>query len=385
MQSFEFMTATRIVFGAGALDKIPALVVELGRRALVVTGLKLERAERLFTLLDGSGMAYTAFSVRGEPTITDIERGVEVARSTGCDIVVSYGGGSAIDAGKAIAALATNPGEPLDYLEVIGKNQPLSVPPLPFVAIPTTAGTGSEVTRNAVLSSAEHRMKVSLRSPLMLPNLALIDPELTYPLPTSVTASTGMDALTQVIEPLVCSTPNPITDALCREGIQRAARSLAQAVAQPDDADARADMALASLLGGLALANARLGIVHGIAGPLGGMFPIPHGVICAALLPHATAVNIEALRARDPESAALQRYGDVARLLTGQPDATPEDGAAWLLALYQGLPLTSLAQFGVTAADFPPLVERAERASSTRGNPIVLTSAEITEILTRAV
>jgi alcohol dehydrogenase class IV len=294
------------------------------------------------------------------------------------------GGGSAIDAGKAIAALVTNPGDPLQYLEVIGQGQPLTAAPLPFIAIPTTAGTGAEVTRNAVLASGEHRVKVSLRHPLMLARAAIIDPELTYSVPPAVTASTGMDALTQCLEPFVSNAANPMTDALCREGMLRAARSLRRAYNQGEDAAAREDMALCSLFGGLALANAKLGAVHGFAGPLGGMYPIPHGTACAALLAPVMEANIRALRERQPDSPSLARYTEVARLLTGQPQASAEDGAAWARELTAALNIPPLAQYGVRREHFPEIVEKAARASSMKGNPIPLTDTELTAVLETA-
>jgi alcohol dehydrogenase class IV len=322
--------------------------------------------------------------VSGEPTVDVARRGVQQARETGCNLVIGFGGGSTLDTAKAVAGLLTNSGDLFDYLEVIGKGQPLSRPAAPMIAIPTTAGTGSEVTRNAVLDSPEHRVKVSLRSPLMLPRLALVDPELTYGLPPAVTASTGLDALTQVTEPYVSIRANPLTDAICREGMGRAARSLRRAYEHGDDPAAREDMALASLFGGLALANAGLGAVHGFAGPLGGMFHGPHGAICASLLPHVMAVNVHALRERAPEGEALRRYGEMARILTGNPGATAEDGIAWVKELCASLSVPSLATFGVTEADFPTVVEKGAVASSMKANPIKLTPDELKEILAGA-
>jgi alcohol dehydrogenase class IV len=298
--------------------------------------------------------------------------------------VIALGGGSAIDTGKAIAALAANPGDPLDYLEVIGKGRPLAHAPLPVIAIPTTAGTGAEVTRNAVLESPQHRVKVSLRSPLMLPRVALVDPELTRSVPPNITASTGMDALTQVIEPFVSARANPLTDSLCREGMTRAARALRRVYADGDDADARADMALASLFGGLALANAGLGAVHGFAGPLGGMFHAPHGALCAALLPHVTAANIQALRQRQPQHPALARYDEIAVILTGDADARAADAVAWLGTLLADLNIPPLRAYHITPADFPAIVAASARASSMKANPIVLTDAELMAVLEAA-
>ena len=330
--SFEFAAPARIVFGEGTLRQAGAIVAGLGVRALVVEG-KGDRARTLLELLSESGVDATRLRVPGEPTTTLVEGGVSEARRAGCDVVVALGGGSVIDAAKAIAALLTNPGELLDYLEVVGRGRPLAARAAPLVAIPTTAGTGAEVTRNAVLMVEEEGVKVSLRSPLMLPAVALVDPELTYSLPPAITASTGLDALTQCIEPFVTPQASPLTDALAREGMARAAGALARAVRDGGDVDARRDMALASLCGGLALANAKLGAVHGFAAPLGGMFPVPHGVACARLLPLVVEANVRALRERDASSPALARYDEVARILTGRPAARAEDGAAWLRAL----------------------------------------------------
>lgn len=381
---FEFATATRIIFGAGTLREVGPLAAEMGRRALVVTGRTTARAAPLLDLLAAQGIDVITFSVAGEPTTEVARLGTQRARESDCDLVIGFGGGSVLDTGKAIAALLTNGGVPLDYLEVIGRGQPLSQPPAPYIAIPTTAGTGAEVTRNAVLASPEHRVKVSLRSPLMLPRLALVDPELTHSLPPKVTASTGLDALTQVMEPYVSNRANPMTDALCREGMRRAGRSLRRAYEQGDDAVAREDMALTSLFGGLALANAKLGAVHGFAGPLGGMFPGPHGAICARLLPYVMAVNVRALQERSPGSEALRRYNEIARILTRSDQATADDGVAWVQELCQALQVASLAAYGMTPADLTVVIEKASAASSMQGNPIKLAPDEMREILTRA-
>jgi alcohol dehydrogenase class IV len=285
---------------------------------------------------------------------------------------------------KAIAALAANGGDPLDYLEVVGRGKALSKPALPTIAIPTTAGTGAEVTRNAVLLSPEHRIKASLRSPTMLPRLALVDPEATISLPPAVTATTGLDALTQLIEPFTSSRANPVTDAFCREGIGRAARSLRRAYEDGGDAAAREDMALASLLGGLSLANAGLGAAHGFAGVIGGAFDAPHGAICAALLPHVMAVNHRALSARQPESPALDRYDELAGIVTGSPSARASDGVGWVSDLAAALGVPRLSAYGISAGDVPHLVSKTAVASSTKANALPLTTDELTEILLAA-
>jgi alcohol dehydrogenase class IV len=374
---FEFATAHRVLFGDGAVRDVPAAAAALGKRALLVTGASADRAAPLRAALETAGVACVPFPVPGEPTI-DLIR----SAPRDCDLVIAMGGGSALDAGKAAAAMLTNPGDPLDYLEVIGRGQPLRTRAAPCIAIPTTAGTGSEVTRNAVLASPEHRVKASLRSAGMLPHLAVVDPELTYSLPRAVTASTGLDALTQLIEPYVSVRANPMTDALCVDGIRCAARALPRVYADGSDREARAEMAWASLLGGMALANAGLGAVHGFAAPVGGMFPAPHGAVCAAILPYAFEVNVRAVRSRAPER--IGRFDEVARLVTGNPQAAAADAAASIVDLVRQLEIPPLRTYGVTERDIPVLVEKAAQASSMKGNPVVLTREELCEIISRS-
>ena len=378
---FEFATATRILFGEGMAREVAPAAAAMGRRALLVTGVSRERAAPLAAQLEAAGVACAPFTVPGEPTVEMIRAGAAYARDESCALVIAMGGGSAIDAGKALAAMLANPGDPLDYLEVIGAGRPLERTSAPFIAIPTTAGTGSEVTRNAVLASPEHRVKASLRSAGMLPRLAVVDPELTLDLPRSITASTGLDALTQCIEPYVSVRANPMTDVFCVEGIRRAAAALPRVWENGRDREARGEMAWASLLGGMALANAGLGAAHGFAAPVGGMFAAPHGAICAALLPHVMEVNVQALRARAPGSEPLRRYEEVARLLTGQSHAAAEDGVRWVAALCRKLEIPPLRAYGVTGSDIPDLVAKAAHASSMKGNPIALTSEELRRIV----
>jgi alcohol dehydrogenase class IV len=381
---FEFATATRILFGPGMVREVSPAAKEMGGRALLVTGRSTERAALLLQAMKREGIGCISLPVQTEPSVALVRQGMELARREQCDLVIAFGGGSAIDAGKAIAALLTNAGELGDYLEVIGKGQPLRHPPVPFITVPTTAGTGSEVTRNAVLASPEHQVKVSLRSPLMVPRLAVVDPELTLELPPAITARTGLDALTQLIEPYVSIRANPLTDGFCLEGLRRVSRSLRRAYHSGSDIAAREDMSLASLLGGLSLANAGLGVVHGFAGPVGGMFDAPHGAICAALLPYGMAVNIRASRARAPEGETLRRYETVARLLTGDPEAAAEGGIEWIRQLCRELQIPPLSSYGIQERDVPTLVEKASRASSTKGNPITLTRDELRQLLTSA-
>jgi alcohol dehydrogenase class IV len=382
---FEFATATRIIFGWDALAGIGKLAREFGTRALVVTGANTQRAAKLQEFLEQADIASEVFPIPTEPTIALVEHGAAAAKALGSEFVIAYGGGSAVDAGKTIAAAITNPGDLLEYLEVIGRGAPLANAPVPFIAIPTTAGTGAEVTRNAVLASPEHGVKVSLRSPLMLPKIALVDPALTLDLPPAVTATTGLDALTQLIEPYVCARANPMIDALCVEGIRRVARSLRAAFADGANRPAREDMALASLLGGIALANAGLGAVHGFAAPVGGMFPAPHGAVCAALLPHVMRLNIRALEQRAPGSNTLAKYDEVARLLTGNPVATRRNAIEWITNLVSDLQIPKLGTYGIKQTDLPALIDKASKASSMKANPVTLTEAELGEILQAAI
>lgn len=378
---FEFATATRILFGPGTVREVAPLAAGLGHRAFFVTGRSAERAAPLLALLKAQAVETTLFSVVGEPTVESVLDATQRARGAGCNVIIAMGGGSVVDTGKAVAALLTNEGEPLDYLEVIGRGKPLTRPSAPFIAIPTTAGTGSEVTRNAVLGSTEHHMKVSLRSPFMIPLLAVVDPELTCSLPPEVTAMTGLDALTQVVEPYVSGAANPITDAICREGITRAARSLRKAYQNGIDAAAREDMALASLMGGLALANAKLGAVHGLASPLGGLIPAPHGAICARLLPLVMEANVRGLKARSPDSPAMGRYVEVAGLLTGKAGADAMDCVEWMKELCVDLSIPPLSRFGLREGDIEIVVRQAQQASSMKGNPLPLTDQELGVIL----
>ena len=380
---FEFATSTRIIFGPGKLREAGSVVKAAGKRPLVVTGKNIRRAEPLLKLLRENNIECSTFSVSGEPKIQTVRDGVALAKVEKCDSVIGFGGGSVLDAGKAIAAMMQNEGDVLDYLEIIGQGKALKGS-AQFLAIPTTAGTGSEVTRNAVLASPEHKLKVSLRSAHMLPRIALVDPELTCDLPPNVTASTGLDALTQLIEPYVCSRANPMTDAICVEGIRRAARSIRKAFVFGNDFEARADMSIASLFGGMALANAGLGAVHGFAGPIGGMFSAPHGEICAALLADVMEINMRALRTRAERSDAAGRYDYVAVLLTGNGQATASAGTEWVRQLVSDCKIPRLSSHGIKSEDIPEIVKHAKNASSMKANPIVLTGDELTEILHRA-
>ena len=381
--NFEFTTVSKIIFGQGSFEKIPELVTGQGKKVLLVTGKNTALAHRLGKELNGTPISFEIFSVVNEPTTHDIQSGTELARKTGCDIVVGIGGGSAIDSAKAIAALVPNKGELTDYLEVIGKGLKLTETPLPCFAVPTTAGTGAEVTRNSVIKSTEHQVKVSLRSELMYPRIALVDPALTVTTPPEITASTGVDALTHLLETFVSIQSNPYIDMFCREGIKRVSVSLLRAFTDGNDMDARENMALASMFGGIALANVKLGAVHGFAGPLGGMCPVPHGAACACLLPATMEVNISALKKENREQQ-LTKFDEVARILTGRKSAVADDGTIWAKELVRKLRIPSLSAFGLSPGDFPELVKKAQVSSSIKGNPVELNPEQLLSILEKS-
>ncbi|MBN1506474.1 MAG: iron-containing alcohol dehydrogenase [Sedimentisphaerales bacterium] len=381
---FEFSTVDRIVFGPGAADELARGVGELGGRAFVLVGSNPHRLDRVLDQLASVGTTCEIFHITGEPTTEMAQAAILSARRARSHTVIAIGGGSVIDVGKAVAAMLTNEGELLDYLEVVGAGRPLREKPVPYVAVPTTAGTGAEVTRNAVLRVPQHRVKVSMRSRLLLPQLAMIDPLLTHSMPPQLTASTGLDALTQLIEPFVSNKANPVTDGICREGLSRAGRSLRRAFRNGDDAEAREDMAVASLFSGLALANAALGAVHGFAGPLGGATDAPHGVICGKLLPFVMEFNAHALQTRAPDSPTLARFDEVARILTGKTSAKTSDAVAWIQELCAEFSLPGLGTYGLSPADLPAIAAQAKKASSMKGNPIELHDDELLEILEAA-
>lgn len=382
--TFEFATAGHILFGEGVFDRAGALAADLGSRVLVVGGATSQRVEPLLDQLAEKGLSLSRIAVAGEPGVQAVLEGAQQAREFGADLVIGMGGGSPIDAAKAIAALLANPGDPYDYLEVIGRGLPLARPATPVMAIPTTAGPGAEVTRNAVLSAPEEGVKVSMRHASMLPRVALVDPRLTYDMPPSTTASTGLDALTQCLEPFVSHLATPLTDGFCREGMRRAARSLRRAWHEGSDQEARRNMALASLCGGLALANAKLGAVHGFAGPIGGLFDAPHGAVCARLLPGVMEANVRALQGREPAAPALARYEEAARLLTGYAGASVADGVAWVRSLTDELGVPGFAGYGMGKEHVRAVVTKAMASSSMKGNPIALTEAELAAVLAEA-
>ena len=384
MTRFDVAVPADIRFGAGRVGEVPkALGGVRATRVLVVTGRSPDRAADVRSALAETRIATEVFAVATEPSVGLVREAVAAVADTSCDAVLGLGGGSALDVAKATAVLAPTGADPLDHLEVIGAGRPITQPGLPCIAVPTTAGTGSEVTRNAVL--AGDGVKASLRSPLMLPRVAVVDPDLLTGVPKPTIAASGIDALSQLIEPLLSARANPFTDALARDGIRRSARSLRRAYADGmTDPDVREDLALASLFGGLCLANSGLGAVHGLAAAVGAQLSAPHGAVCAAALAPAVEVNLRALRDRAPDHPALPRFAEVATLLTGRADARPEDGIAWLQDLTEALAIPGLASYGLAEGEVAAVVAATQRASSTRANPVELTDAEIGEIVARA-
>lgn len=383
---FEFFMPGRIVVERGGVSRLGEFVGLLGTKVLVVHNGP--------ALLDRIGKALGAISFdvyrqKGEPTVESVSEALALARRCGCDVLVGVGGGSAIDTAKATAGLLGNGGEPLDYMEVVGRGKKIVRPSYPWIAVPTTAGTGAEATRNAVIGYHEKQFKASIRSELMLPRLALLDAELAVGVPRHVTAASGADALCQVIESYTSANANPIADGLALEGIARAGRSLRRAYDNGADLDAREDMAITALLSGITLTNAGLGAVHGFAAPLGGSFTVPHGVVCAALLPHVIRMNVRALRLRQPQSAVLGKYAAVGRALSGQrelsDDQAVDAAVAFVEELTAYMQIPRLREFGITEAAVSAMVELAKKASSMRYNPVVLTDEELVAVLRAAV
>jgi len=381
---FELAVPADVRFGAGRVGEVPGALTRLGAsRVLVVTGRDPSRVDPVRTALTEAGVSSVVYGVDAEPSIDLVRSAVALLIESGCDAVLGFGGGSALDVAKAAAVLGTAGTDPVEHLEVIGAGRPIVEPGLPCVAVPTTAGTGSEVTRNSVLSGGG--VKASLRSPLLLPKVAIVDPDLLVGLPGPTIAASGMDALSQLIEPLLSRRANPFSDALARDGIHRSARSLRRAWDEGmSDARVREDLALASLFGGLCLANSGLGAVHGLAAAAGARLSAPHGAVCAAVLAPTVEVNLRALRDRAPEHPALPRLAELAALLTGRPGASPTEAIDWLHGLTAALSIPGLASYGLEPSDILSVVTAAQQASSMRGNPIALSDAEVNEIVTRS-
>ncbi|WP_406675814.1 iron-containing alcohol dehydrogenase [Roseitranquillus sediminis] len=371
MAPFTFATVDRLRFGRGVAAEASDVVARRGERVLLVHGRSTARAAWLVEALDARGLLAQTYACTAEPDLDMLLAALDVAREARADCVVALGGGAAVDLGKAVAALAPAAGAPLDHLEVVGAGRPLEAEPLPFVALPTTAGTGAEMTRNAVIGVPEHRRKVSLRDERMLADVALVDPALTDGCPRAVTLASGLDALVQVIEPYCSTRANPLTDAICRPAIPMALDALPRLM-EDEDAEARDRMAWVSVAGGIALANSGLGVIHGLAGPIGGMTSASHGAICGALLPHGLRANLRAL-------GRTGRLDEVERLIAGRFGGI--DGLErWMHD--SGLP--RLSALGVRAADHVALAEAALGSSSMRANPAPLNQRAVAAILADA-
>lgn len=377
--AFELSLPPRISFGPGKVDELAAIVAGLGSRVLVVTGGTPSRIDHVVNPLRADADAVSVVTVSGEPTVDDARAAAEAARALDADVVVAIGGGSPIDLAKAAAMLATNGTDPMEFIEVVGRGQPITRAPLPLVAVPTTAGTGAEVTANAVLAVPEHSVKASLRNPMMIPRHAVVDPELTLDCPPAVTAAAGMDALIQCIEPYLSPHANLMTDSWARTGMMAAGRGLVAAYEDGADLRSRTDMSLCSLLGGLSLANAKLGAVHGFAGVIGGMTGGAHGAICAALLGPVCEANLAHADAR-----LENRFAHVAACLTGVPDAAAEDALHWIEHTCALLEIPPLSALGLSDADTDNVVGQAARASSMKGNPIPLSFDELAAVFRAA-
>ncbi len=363
--SFEIFNVPRIVFGAGQVKRLSEFVPATSRVMLVYNGSD-ELAARIGAILSEPPIL---FRQKGEPTVADIDRAVALGRVQNANFVLGAGGGSAIDCAKAVAGLLAT-GKPVtDYLEVVGKGEKITKIAVPWIAFPTTAGTGAEVTRNAVVGWPEKKFKASIRSELLLPRAAIIDPELAINVPPNVTAASGMDALCQCIEAYVSKNANPMTDAIAIKGVELAGKYLKRAYDDGQDLEARAAMAQAALFSGIALTNAGLGAVHGFAAPMGANFPIPHGVVCGLLLPHVI---------RENRKQGVTKYMDIDRALGA-------DAEQFCSALLQQLKLPSLTQFGFAEKDIAPMIDLAKRASSMRYNPVALSDDALAKILRRSI
>jgi alcohol dehydrogenase class IV len=389
MSKFELFGVGRILFGRGEFRRAGELAVAIGHRAMILYN-GSGQVEQLVEMLTGAGVSSIVRRQRGEPIVADVDGATDEARRAACDVVIGLGGGSAIDAAKAVAGLLGNGGSAVDYIELVGKGQKITRPAVPWIAIPTTAGTGAEATRNAVIGFPEKQFKASIRSELLLPRIALVDPELGVAVPPDVTARSGMDALCQLIESYTSIGANPVTDSLALAGIPLASRSLHQAYSDGSDLNAREDMALAALLSGMTLTSAGLGAVHGFAAPIGANFPAPHGAVCAALLPHSIRENILALRECAGDGMrALSRYATIGRLLIADAGLADREAAdvcvRFTERLGQELHIPLLQEFGMKTSDVPRMVSLAKKASSMRYNPIVLSDETLGTVLTAAI
>lgn len=378
--NFEFASPQRIIFGPGCLSQGPELIRGFGKKVVFITGGHNRNDNPIIKLVAmDPDIKLIQIVCENEPETRVIQKSIEEVREFQPDVVVGIGGGSVIDTGKVLAILVTNRGTVKDYLEVVGNGHMLVNPSLPYIAIPTTSGTGSEVTRNAVVYDRESRVKASIRSPYLVPTIALVDPEQTIGLPPEITASTGMDALTQVIEPYLTRKANPITDSMCLQAISIVRNALITSYKDPENLIAREQMSIVSLFGGLALANSGLGVVHGFAAAIGGMYPnARHGQICASILPAAFKVNRLISEGNPEYLATSQRITTISSLLSGNQ---LQPGDVILSDMNYQMKISSLSKLGIDRSDFLAIIEKASRSSSMKRNPIPLTAEDLLKIL----
>lgn len=379
--NFNFATTQQIIFGYGKINELDMLLRGMANTLFILRSKSGAGFNSLLNIIETIGIDWIDFEVNHEPDLSLVSDAIKLARENKCDCVISIGGGSVIDTGKFVAIMLTNHGDIIDYLEVIGRGESPKIPAIPHIAIPTTAGTGSEVTRNAVIEVPEAKVKISMRSNFLFPRIACIDPGLTISVPSSQTAFSGMDAFIQVIEPFVSKRNNPFTDLFCREGIRLAPDSLISAYEDGEDKFARTNMSMVSLFGGLCLTNSGLGAVHGFAGSIGGMHRLPHGAICASLLPAVIKVNLKVMKLRDSANQAINRYKEIFNIVTKEPNADIEEGIEWFKEFNSKLNIPTLSDLGVSQKHFNEIIDRAIQSSSMKGNPILLTRDELHEIL----
>jgi alcohol dehydrogenase class IV len=380
--NFEFVTTTRIIFGNNKLKLLKNLAPNFGSRAFVITGNDPDRSAEVLDMLDAANCSPVIYSVPGEPTLDTINRGLFILVETERDFVVSVGGGSAIDTGKALAVLATNDGAPADYLDEPGKGRLFTNPSLPLVAIPTTAGSGAEITSTALFISPEPRSKVRLHHNAMFPRIALIDPKLTLSVPPNITAYTGLAALCHNLEVFVSPKGNPITDILTKDGLRRGSLAIQRAYTDSADIESRTSLAMSSLYAGLSAANASLGATHTIANAIGGLFNAPYGVICAQLLPAVIETNIRAMQERMPENVALRKYDQITRIVAGKEHS--KTLAAFMQTLNETFAIPSLSSYGIQQTDFDNIIAYSKSSPNMTGNPVELNEDELRAILGKA-
>jgi alcohol dehydrogenase class IV len=383
--SFNQATVPQILFGTGKIQNLGKEILRFGKQAIIVTRSRPfpETAieTQLFDKLSESGISVHLVSISNEPSLSLIDELCDNFRDKKIDVVVGIGGGSVLDTGKAISAMLKVECSVKDFLEVVGtKSHPGFK--IPYIAIPTTSGTGSEATANAVLSEiGENGFKKSLRHPNLVPNLAIVDPELTLSCPKALTAVTGLDAFTQLLESYLSTKASPYTDAIAFEGLKHINAGLIRAYQDGTDIEARAAMAFASMASGITLANAGLGTVHGFASAIGAYFTIPHGVVCGTLMAACNKFTVNKLRKEDPTNMALLKYSEIGKLFSKYTNKTREFNIDFLIEtlaeLTDYLSIPKLSNYGIQESDFAKIISQTEN----KNNPIALSNNEMEGIL----